>query len=89
MITESLTIINKFGLHTRAAAKLVNIAQHYSSHIHLVMQDKKADAKSIMNLITLGATCGSTLQLIIEGEDEVTARDAVTSLIQNRFGEAE
>ena len=89
MITQPITIVNKLGLHTRAAAKLVATAQRYESKIQLSHQAQTIDAKSIMGVITLGATHGATLDVIICGNDEAEALAAIKELIANRFGEAE
>jgi phosphocarrier protein HPr len=86
-IQEAVTIINKLGLHTRAAAKLVAIAAKFESKISLVKADRTVDAKSIMGVITLGASLGTSLDLIITGNDQKAARDAIIELINNRFGE--
>ncbi len=87
MINEPITIQNKLGLHTRAAAKLVATAAKFESQIQLVRNDHIADCKSIMSVILLGATKGMTLQLIITGADEFEAHDAIVNLVNNHFGE--
>mgnify|MGYP003574908386 FL=1 len=87
MITENITIQNKLGLHTRAAAKLVDTAKHFISRIELGFRDRVVDCKSIMGVITLGAQKGNTLELIINGEDEGEACDAIIKLVNNKFGE--
>jgi phosphocarrier protein HPr len=89
MLQENITIINKLGLHTRAAAKLVATAARFESKIELTRNDHTIDAKSIMGLITLGATKDSVLKLVITGGDEHDAREAIVALINNKFGEAE
>jgi phosphocarrier protein HPr len=89
MISEPITFINKFGLHTRAAAKLVALCSRFESKIQLRKNDQVADCKSIMNLILLGLTKNTTVDLLIVGADEREAREAIIQLIQNRFGEDE
>ena len=89
MIEESVTIKNKLGLHTRAAAKLVTLASQFESKIQVQYNNKVADCKSIMSIILLGLTKGMTAQLIISGADELEARVAIHQLIDDRFGEAE
>lgn len=89
MLNEPITIQNKFGLHTRAAAKLVAVASKFESKIEIRHQDHAANCKSIMALITLGAAKGTTLDLIISGADELEARDAIKELINTKFGEAD
>lgn len=89
MLQKQITIINKLGLHTRAAAKLVTVASHYESTIQLQNLERTADCKSIMALILLGVPKGVTLDIIISGADELEAFDAISGLINNRFGESE
>lgn len=87
MINETITIKNKLGLHTRAAAKLVATASQFESQIELIGKDQIANCKSIMALITLGVVKGISLELAISGADELEARDAIVALINNKFGE--
>lgn len=88
MLQEKITIINELGLHTRAAAKLVALANKFESKIELNHNNQIANCKSIMAIIVLGITKGITLDLNIIGPDELEARDAIKDLINNRFGEA-
>lgn len=87
MIRQKITIQNKLGLHTRAAAKLVDTAKRFQSHIELIHRERVVNCKSIMGLITLGAQKDNILDLIISGEDERQASDAINNLINNKFGE--
>ncbi len=87
MIRHQITIQNKLGLHTRAAAKLVDIAKKYASHIELIYRDRVVDAKSIMGVITLGAQKDNILDVIITGEDEQEALNAILKLVNDKFGE--
>lgn len=87
MIQEQITIQNKLGLHTRAAAKLVDIAKKFASKIELKYQDRTVDCKSIMSVITLGAQKNHTLDLIVSGEDENEASKAIQTLVNDKFGE--
>lgn len=87
MIREKVTIQNKLGLHTRAAAKLVDTAKHFESRIELVHRDRSVDCKSIMGVITLGAQKDNVLELIISGDDEQQAKEAIEALINHKFGE--
>jgi len=89
MINESITILNKLGLHTRAAAKVVALATQFESTIQFQFNNKTADCKSIMALILLGLTKGISFHLIISGSDEIAARDAIVTLVNQRFGESE
>ena len=89
MIEEEIMIINKLGLHARAAAKLVNTAAHYGSKITLAKEGRSVDAKSIMAVMMLAASQGTQLTLTVEGPDEEQSRDALVDLIQRRFDEGE
>ena len=87
MIERKITIINRLGLHARAAAKLVDCATRFSSRIDLLKRDHGVDAKSIMSVMMLAAGQGTELTLRISGEDEQAALEALVGLINNRFGE--
>lgn len=89
MIEKQLTIINKLGLHARAAAKLINITSHYGSEIKIEKQGRVVDGKSIMAVMMLAASKGTTLTFRVSGEDEAEALSAIETLITNRFDEAE
>lgn len=89
MIRAQITMQNKLGLHTRAAAKLVDTAKRFISKIELVYGNRLADCKSIMNVITLGAQKNHTLEMIITGTDEEQALAAIQALVDGKFGEAE
>ena len=87
MIREPITIINQLGLHARAANKLVSTAMEYNSSVRLARDGQEVDGKSIMSVMMLAASCGTDIELIIDGEDEHQARDALVALINDRFGE--
>lgn len=87
MIRQQITIQNKLGLHTRAAAKLVDIAKRFESKVELVFRDRAVDCKSIMGVITLGAQKDNVLDVIITGEDETQALEAIVKLVNDKFGE--
>jgi len=89
MLSEEITIINKLGLHARAAAKFVNVASQFGSSIKVVRGTKEVDGKSIMSVMMLAAAQGSLLELKISGDDEQLAFTALKQLINNRFDEAE
>lgn len=89
MLQQTVTIKNKLGLHARAAAKVVNTAGGYESSVLLRHRDKCADAKSIMSVMMLAAAQGARLELVVEGDDESDALDAMVSLIDGLFGEEE
>ena len=89
MIQTDIEIINKLGLHARAAAKLVGVTSRYQSRIQIARGERTIDAKSIMALLMLGAGKGTQLTLLIEGDDADAAHHAIVALINNRFDEAE
>ncbi len=102
MILRRITVINKLGLHARAAAKLVKLTAGFSSVIKLSMRtqtakhkiaetpaEKTVDAKSIMGVMMLAAAQGSELDLTVRGEDAECAADAVCRLFADCFGEGE
>lgn len=90
MKTAPIDIVNKLGLHARAASKLVNLTKTFASRIELANPaGETADAKRIMAVMMLEAVCGTTLQLTCDGDDEDEALAAVRDLVAGRFGEDE
>ena len=89
MIETRITIINKLGLHARAAAKLVSTATAYGCAIKASKEGQWVDAKSIMSIMMLAASKGTDLDFQFSGSDELKAVEAVTTLINNRFDEDE
>ena len=89
MIRTKVTIVNKLGLHARAAAKFVGCAGAFSSSIQAGKDGDLVDGKSIMSVMMLAAGKGTELDLEIQGNDEELALAALTTLIDNRFDEAE
>jgi phosphocarrier protein len=87
MIEKDVGIINRLGLHARAAAKLVHRAGEYSSRVTLAKDGEEVDAKSILGVLLLAAAQGSVVTLRCDGEDEADAMQAVEELIADRFGE--
>lgn len=89
MISQQITIINKLGLHARAAAKLVKTASSYAAQVTLDKDGQQVNGKSIMGVMMLAASQGTELTLQVAGEDEQAAMAALVALIQDRFGEGE
>ena len=87
MITKDLQVLNKLGLHARAAAKVVFIANKFVSDITLVKDNKQADARSIMKILMLSASKDSIINITIEGNDEIQAMNSIEKLFQNKFDE--
>ena len=89
MQTKQITLINKLGLHARASMKLVDIATQFDCKTAISFKHKTVDAKDILDVMTLGAGCGSALVIETDGNDETAAMQAIIALIENRFGESE
>jgi len=82
-------VINRLGLHARASAKLVKSAGRYTSSIQIGTNSETVDGKSIMGLMMLAATQGTTMTITIEGEDAESAMHEIVGLFENRFDEHE
>lgn len=89
MIRRTITIINKLGLHARAAAKLVATASEFESTVEISRKGRQVDAKSIMPVMMLAASQGVEVELIADGQDEAEAIEALVTLIEDYFGEGE
>lgn len=87
MREETVTIVNRLGLHARAAGKFVNLAKTFSSDVILTRGDEAVDGKSIMSVMLLAAPMGTRLGLKVDGDDEDDAADSLIALINDRFGE--
>ena len=89
MISKKVTIINKLGLHARAASKLVNKANQFESDVFIDKQGNRINAKSIMGVMMLAASKGTEILLEVDGGDEADCMKAVVQLIEDRFEETE
>ena len=89
MLRRHITIINKLGIHARAAAKFVTTASSFQAEINVRRDEREVNGKSIMGMMMLAAAKGTEIELIINGEDEEDAMQALVSLIENYFGEGE
>lgn len=87
MKTRSVKILNRAGIHARPASLIVQTAQQFDSSIWIEKENVKINAKSIMNILTLGATYNTELTLSAEGEDEEEAVDELAQLFDNKFRE--
>ena len=89
MIRRVVEIENELGLHARAAARLVKLTSQFDSEIKLSRLNghEKIDGKSILGILLLAASRGTSLEIVIEGQDEEAAFDAIDSLIRGKFGE--
>lgn len=88
-VEKEIEIINKLGFHARAAANFVKIAEKFSSKITVSKDGINADGKSILGLLTLGASKGTKIKVEISGDDADKAIIAIEELIKNKFGEEE
>jgi phosphotransferase system HPr (HPr) family protein len=82
-------IVNRLGLHARAAARVVHVANRFTCSIIVSKADSRVDGKSILGLLTLAAAKGTKLTLTANGEDEVEALNTLAELFRKRFGEDE
>ncbi len=89
MIERTVQVTNKLGLHARAAAQVVRTASGFKSTIELSNGQQTANAKGIMSLMMLAATCGSSLVVKAQGDDECHAMQAIEKMFADRFGEDE
>lgn len=89
MQEREITIINKLGLHARAAAKLVSTASAFGSEVVIRKDGREVNGKSIMGVMMLAASKGTTVHVQTSGNDEKAAMDALLALINDRFGESE
>lgn len=87
MTEQEVEIVNRLGLHARAAAKLVHLAGGFRSKVTLIKDGDEVDAKSILGILLLAAAQGARLTIRCDGSDEEQAMAAVTGLIADRFGE--
>lgn len=86
-IQKTLTIVNKLGLHARAATQLVQLANQFDAKIVLKKGDKEADANSVLGLMMLESHQGEQVDVIVNGNDAEAAMSAIESLIEGRFNE--
>ncbi|TKJ34374.1 phosphocarrier protein HPr [bacterium (candidate division B38) B3_B38] len=89
MVSKKVVIRNELGLHARAAAKFVTLANSFTSAIRVSRDTLTVDGKSIMGVLLLAATCGTSLTLTAEGEDEERALGALSELVEQNFAETE
>ena len=89
MAQTEAEIVNKLGLHARAAARLTEVAGAFASEVWLSRNGRRVNAKSIMGVMMLAAGIGTSVELETDGPDEVAAIDAIEALFNNKFGEGE
>jgi phosphocarrier protein len=84
---RAVRLVNRLGLHARAAARFVDLAGRFRASILVAMNGIAVDGKSILGILTLAAPCGSELQLVAEGDDAEAALSALADLVASGFGE--
>ena len=89
MQTKEVEIINKLGLHARAAAKITQLSGKFKCEVWLSRNDHKVNAKSIMGVMMLAANKGSKISIETTGPDEIEAMLALINLVEDYFGEGE
>ena len=89
MIKKTATILNKLGLHARAAAVFIKTANSFEAKVEVSSSEKQADGKNIIAMMMLEAGCGKDLSITTDGPDENDAMNALMELIRDRFGESE
>lgn len=87
MTSREVTIQNRLGLHARAAARFVHTAAQFESRVTAGRNGRVMDGKSILGILLLGASRGTTVEISAEGDDEEAAVQALVSLVEGRFGE--
>lgn len=88
MLEKTICVTNETGIHARPAAVLVKVAMRYKSDIYIYRGGNEYDAKSIMNVMSMGVRRGEEIHLQVSGIDETEAFQAITELIENDFKEA-
>ena len=88
-IQKTLTIVNKLGLHARAATQLVQLANQFDAKIILKKGDKEADASSVLGLMMLESHQGEQVDVVVDGDDAADALAAIEELIEGKFNEDE
>jgi phosphocarrier protein NPr len=89
ILEKQLTIVNKLGLHARAATKLAQLSQQFDANISVILNDKSADASSIMALMLLAGGQGKSVTIQTSGQDAKAALASVCQLINDKFDEQE
>ena len=87
MVSKTVAIKIKFGLHARPAGELAKLAQKYQSDVKMKVADKTVNTKSIMGLLSAGVQCGAVAEFVCTGADEVQALSAITAAVEAGLGE--
>ena len=87
MVERTVTVVNTLGLHARAAARFVHLASRFGARVRVARHGREMDGKSIMGLLLLAASRGSSVTISADGADEQDAVEALAALVQSGFGE--
>jgi phosphocarrier protein len=87
MISRDVVVVNRLGMHARAAARFVRVAAGFHANVHVARAARQVDGKSIMGILLLAAAVGSTITISADGVDEIGAVDALAALVASGFGE--
>ena len=87
MVSRTVAVTNRLGMHARAAARFVHLATRFESHVRVAYGNQAMDGKSIMGILLLAAAPGAVLTISAEGRDEAAVVDALCALVQSGFGE--
>ncbi len=87
MTSRDVTVVNRLGMHARAAARFVHLATRFQAAVQVARDSRRMDGKSIMGILLLAAACGSTLTISADGADEREAVEALAALVASGFGE--
>ena len=86
-LAQKLIVVNDLGLHARSAAKIAEVAQNAKHKVWVAYEGEKVDAASIIDILTLGATRGSRIEIIIENADDMAILKKIVKLVEAGFGE--
>lgn len=87
MQSRNLTVVNRLGMHARAAAKFVHLATRFDARVRVARGPREIDGKSIMGILLLAAACGTAITIAADGADEQDAVSALAALVESGFGE--
>ena len=87
MLSRNVIVVNQLGMHARAAAKFVHLATRYQAQIRVLRDSREVDGKSIMGILLLAASRGTTITISADGSDERDAIEALAALVASGFGE--
>ncbi len=88
-VSREIKIINKLGMHARAAAQFVQLASSFHAHIEIEKDNRRVNGKSIMGVMMLAAAKGNVITIFARGNDAEKSLDCLENLVNNRFNEAE